>query len=52
MIVLEKVKSDALQLADSERLQLARALLKSVEPPVTEEITAAWRTEIERRIIS
>lgn len=47
---LAKVRSEALELSNSERLSLARTLLESVEPPSSSEVDRAWDHLIQRRI--
>lgn len=45
--------AEALELPDSERAEIAGSLLRSLEPPQgdsPEEIDAAWREEIRRRV--
>ena len=47
----ETLLRDALDLDESERAEMAAALLESLEPPVDEsEIEQAWREEVRRRI--
>jgi putative addiction module component (TIGR02574 family) len=45
---LERLRAEALQLSDSERAELANALLSSVADPAI--IEQAWHNEIERRV--
>ena len=40
----------ALALSDEERADLAGSLLESLDPPVDDEVEAAWDDEIARRI--
>jgi putative addiction module component (TIGR02574 family) len=48
-----KILEGALTLPEEERLYLAEALKESVEPVESqEEVDAAWRDEIERRLKS
>ena len=47
---LRSLESEALHLAPEERLQLAHALLASVEPGASAASEVAWHTEITRRI--
>ena len=45
----KQVLDAALQLSESERLQVAEALLTTVEDEPDQEADAAWAEEIERR---
>lgn len=47
---LAKVRSEALELSNAERLSLAHTLLESVEPPSSSEVDRAWDHLIQRRI--
>ncbi len=47
---LEKVVEQALSLPGLERLSVARQILESVEPEVSEEVERAWEEEIIKRI--
>jgi putative addiction module component (TIGR02574 family) len=47
----EALLRDALDLDESERAEMAAALLESLEPSVDErEIEQAWRDEVRRRV--
>ena len=47
---IETLVSEAMQLPPDQRLTLAHRILSSVEPVVSNEIDAAWDTEIRKRI--
>ena len=51
-IVLTELKEKAAQLSESERAELALALIESLDGPAESdaEVEKAWRIEIERRI--
>ena len=46
----ELVLKKALELDDSERAEIAGALLSSLEPEPEADIEAAWREEVRRRV--
>ncbi len=47
---LEKVVEQALSLPGLERLSVARRILESVEPQISEEVERAWEEEILKRV--
>lgn len=47
---LEKVRSDALHLSESERAELAYDLMTSLDGPADPDAEKAWDTEILRRL--
>ena len=47
---LERVVEQALSLPGLERLSVARRILESVEPEVSEEVERAWEEEIVKRV--
>jgi len=47
---LEKLRSEALQLPDGERAELAYELLKSLDAPADADTAEAWEQEILRRL--
>ena len=47
---LEKLRSEALQLPDRERAELAHELMKSLDAPVDTDAAEAWEKEILRRL--
>ena len=48
--VLSELKHKAAQLSDSERAELALALIESLDGDVDAGVDEAWRLEIERRV--
>ncbi len=46
----ESILQQALVLEESERAEIAGALLESLEPPPDAEVEKAWREEIRRRL--
>lgn len=46
----DAVLSLALDLPESERAELAAALLESLEPPPDADVEDAWREEVARRV--
>ncbi len=48
--VLAELKQKAAQLSESERAELALALIESLDGEVDTGVDEAWRVEIERRI--
>lgn len=50
--VLNRLRSEALQLSEAERAELAYALVKSLDSPVDEETTEAWIKEIQCRLVN
>jgi putative addiction module component (TIGR02574 family) len=48
--VLAELKQKAAQLSESERAELALALLESLDGEMDTGVDEAWRVEIERRI--
>jgi hypothetical protein len=49
MVDPSKVLAEALDLPVRERLRIAGALLRSVDPEEDEDAAAAWVTELDRR---
>lgn len=47
---MEKVRSDALNLSESERAELAHNLVASLDGPPEQDVEKAWDTEILRRL--
>lgn len=47
---LDKVRSEAMELSEIERAQLAHELVKSLDAPAESGIGDAWDQEIERRL--
>ena len=47
---LEKVRSEAMELSEIERAQLAHELVMSLDAPAESGIGDAWDQEIERRL--
>jgi putative addiction module component (TIGR02574 family) len=47
---LEKVRSDALNLSEAERAELAHSLVSSLDGPADADADAEWETEILRRL--
>lgn len=47
---LERLRSQALQLSEQERSELAHSLIQSLDAPADESVEAAWDIEIARRI--
>ncbi len=41
---------DALRLSDSERAEIAGALLESIEPETDADVEQAWREEVKARV--
>jgi len=50
--VLNRLRSEALQLSEAERAELAYALVKSLDSPVDEETIEAWIKEIQCRLVN
>lgn len=48
--ILEKVRSEALTLSESERAELAHDLVASLDGPADADTEAAWEAEILRRL--
>jgi putative addiction module component (TIGR02574 family) len=46
----ESILQQALVLDESERAEIAGALLESLEPPADAEVERAWREEVRRRL--
>ena len=49
-IALEKVRSEALNLSESERAELAQDLVASLDGPPEPDVEKAWDAEILRRL--
>ena len=47
---LEKIRSEALRLSESERAELAHSLVSSLDGPADADAEAAWDAEIRRRL--
>lgn len=47
---LEKVRSEALRLTESERAELAHSLVSSLDGPADTDAESAWDAEIRRRL--
>jgi putative addiction module component (TIGR02574 family) len=47
---LEKVRSEALNLSESERAELAHSLVASLDGPADSNVEKAWDAEILRRL--
>lgn len=47
---LEQIRTQALALSESDRAELARDLLKSLDGPPDPDANNAWDAEIERRL--
>ena len=47
---LEKIRSEALDLSESERAELAHNLVASLDGPPDPDVEKAWDTEILRRL--
>ena len=47
---LEKIRSEALDLSESERAELAHNLVASLDGPPEPDVEKAWDTEILRRL--
>jgi putative addiction module component (TIGR02574 family) len=47
---LEKIRSEALRLPESERAELAHSLVLSLDGPADADAEGAWETEIRRRL--
>jgi putative addiction module component (TIGR02574 family) len=45
----KKIVSAAIQLSESDRVQIVEELLASLEPASDEDVDAAWVAEVERR---
>ena len=48
--VARKLLADALELSDAERAELAAGLIESLDDEADSEVTAAWDSEIQRRV--
>jgi len=48
--ILEKLRSEALSLSESERAELAHDLVASLDGPVDSDVEKDWDTEILRRL--
>jgi putative addiction module component (TIGR02574 family) len=46
----EKIQSEALQLADADRAELARVLIQSLDSESDADVEAAWDRELEHRV--
>jgi putative addiction module component (TIGR02574 family) len=46
----EKIKADALHLSETERAEIARSLILSLDDKLDEDAEAAWDAELERRL--
>jgi putative addiction module component (TIGR02574 family) len=46
----EKIRSEALQLGDADRAELARALIQSLDSESDADVEAAWDHELEQRL--
>ena len=49
-ITLDKLRAELLELPEQERAELAHALVTSLDQPADVNATAAWDTEILRRL--
>lgn len=49
-MTLEKVRSEALSLSESERAELAHSLVASLDGPADRDAEHAWDAEIQRRL--
>lgn len=49
-IVLQKVRSEALELSTAERAELAHDLVVSLDSPVDASIAEEWDAEVSRRL--
>jgi len=47
---LEKVRTEALSLSESERAELAQSLVASLDGPADSDVDTAWDVEIMRRL--
>lgn len=47
---LQKVRSDALDLSEADRAELAYTLVLSLDGPVDEGVSQAWEEELTRRM--
>ena len=47
---LEKVRTEALSLSESERAELAQSLVASLDGPADSDVDTAWDAEIMRRL--
>lgn len=47
---LEKVRTEALSLSESERAELAQSLVASLDGPADSDVGTAWDAEIMRRL--
>ena len=47
---LEKIRSEALSLSESERADLAHSLVVSLDGPADQDAGQAWDAEIQRRL--
>jgi putative addiction module component (TIGR02574 family) len=47
---LSELKEKAAQLSESERAELALALIESLDGPAESGVEEAWRVEVERRV--
>lgn len=47
---LEKIRTEALSLSESERAELAQSLVASLDGPADSDVDAAWDAEIMRRL--
>lgn len=49
-LTLEKVRSEALSLSETERAELAHELMMSLDAPAEDDAAEAWEREILRRL--
>ncbi len=49
-LALEKVRTEALSLSESERAELAQSLVASLDGPADSDVDTAWDAEIMRRL--
>jgi len=47
---LEKLRTEALRLPETERAELARELVKSLDAPADDNVAEAWEKELLRRL--
>lgn len=47
---LEKVRTEALSLSESERAELAQSLVASLDGPADSDVDTAWDAEVMRRL--
>ena len=47
---LEKIRSEALNLSESERAELAHSLVTSLDGPADQRVEEAWDAEVRRRL--